>query len=84
VKRFSLAAAIGWSATWAVGAAIGVALGAYLTVAGAAAGADAGQLDETELLVLPLLAAAVVFSASFIARALAALLRRGPEEDVRR
>jgi len=76
VPRFSLLSAVGWSLTWAVGAAIGVALGAYLTVLGASAAPGDVALDSTELLLLPAIAAGVVFAVSLLLRIGAALVRR--------
>lgn len=67
-RTFSAGRAALWSLTWSVGAGLGVALGAYLTVVGAQAAPGDAKLDLTELLLLPLAAAALVFAVSFLGR----------------
>lgn len=80
-RRFAPLHAAAWSVTWAVGAAIGVALGAYLTVVGAQATPGDVALDTTELVLLPLVAAAVVFAVSFIGRLLVFVVSRALSSD---
>jgi hypothetical protein len=75
MKRFSFAQAVLWSTTWAAGVALGVALGAWLTVVGAEAAPGDTTLDTTELIVLPAIAAAVVFLGSLVLRIVIAAVR---------
>lgn len=72
---------MGWSLTWAIGVGVGVALGAYLTVLGAAAAPGDVVLDSTELVTLPVIAAAATFVLSLGIRMLALALRRRPSRD---
>lgn len=73
MRMRSLRSILWLSATWSIGVGAGVALGARLTVMGAAAAPGQVETVATEMVWLPLGAAAAFFCVSVIVR----LARRG-------
>jgi len=66
-----------WSLTWSVGVGIGVALGGWLTVAGGSGAPGASTLDlGQDLVVIPLVCAAVTFGIIFTLKCALALAGR--------
>lgn len=80
-ERFRIMEALFWSMTWGAGTAIGVALGGWLTVVGGSGAPGAGGLDVwTDLVVLPALTFAVVFTVHLCGQLVAATVRGGARD----